>query len=114
MMQTVTNAVGREIPVELNGMKLRPYTGLFENWPTGRKAGGWFGHNVPGTKKLLDSIDEAIEASGLKDGMTVSFCPIPRYEAADPAAIAKGMGMEMSIARMKSPNKIKSTLRDIG
>ena len=72
-MQTVTNAVGREIPVELNGRKLKPFTGLFDNWPTGRKAGGYFGHNVPGTVKLLDSIDEAIEASELKDGMTISF-----------------------------------------
>jgi len=72
-MQTVTNAVGREIPVELNGMKLKPFTGLFDNWPTGRKAGGYYGRNVPGTGKLLDSIDEAIEACGLKDGMTISF-----------------------------------------
>ena len=72
-MQTVTNAVGREIPVELNGMKLRPFTGLFDNFPMGRKAGGHFGSHRPGDSKLLDSIDEAIEACGLKDGMTVSF-----------------------------------------
>lgn len=27
----------------------------------------------PGTKKLLASLEEAIEKSGLKDGMTISF-----------------------------------------
>ncbi|MCK5024167.1 MAG: citrate lyase subunit alpha [Thermoplasmata archaeon] len=67
------NAVGREIPVELDGMKLRPFTGLFDNFPTGRKAGGYFGSHRPGDSKLLDSIDEAIDSCGLKDGMTVSF-----------------------------------------
>lgn len=72
-MQTVTNAVGREIPVELNGLKLKPFTGLFDNFPTGRKAGGHFGRHIPGDSKLLSSIDEAIEACGMKDGMTISF-----------------------------------------
>ncbi len=72
-MKTVRNAVGRDIPVELDGRKLKPYKGLFNTFPRGRKAGGYWGRNVPGTKKLLDSIDEAIEACKLKDGQTVSF-----------------------------------------
>jgi citrate lyase subunit alpha/citrate CoA-transferase len=72
-LKTVRNAVGRDIPVELNGLKMKPYTGLFDNFPKKRKVGGYFGHNVPGTRKLLNSIDEAIEACKLKNGQTVSF-----------------------------------------
>ncbi|MFO7618118.1 MAG: citrate lyase subunit alpha [Thermoplasmata archaeon] len=67
------NAVGRDIPVEIDGRKLKPYRGLFKTYPSRRKAAGYFGKNVPGTKKLLNSIDEAIDACKLKDGQTVSF-----------------------------------------
>ena len=49
-MKTVRNAVGREIPIELEGRKFKPYRGLFETFPEGRKAGGYFGRNVPGTR----------------------------------------------------------------
>ena len=72
-VETVRNAVGREIPVELYGRQLKPYMGLFENPPTQRKAAGHFGYVKPGHKKLWDSIDEAVDVCGLKDGMTVSF-----------------------------------------
>lgn len=72
-MTTVKNAVGREIPTQLEGRKLKPYKGLFSTFPKGRKAGGYFGRNVPGTKKLLNSVDEAIDACKLKSGQTVSF-----------------------------------------
>ncbi len=72
-MTTVKNAVGRDIPLELGGRKLKPYRGLFKTFPRGAKARGHFGRNRPGDKKLLDSIDEAIHACKLKDGQTVSF-----------------------------------------
>lgn len=72
-MKTVKNAVGRDIPTELEGRKLKPYKGLFKNPPRGRKAGGYFGYVKPGDKKLQPSLEDAISACGLKDGMTVSF-----------------------------------------
>lgn len=72
-METVRNAVGRDIPVELEGRRLTPYMGLYENPPQQRKAAGHFGYVRPGDKKLLDSIDEAIDRTGLDDGMCVSF-----------------------------------------
>ncbi len=72
-METVRNAVGRDIPVELEGRKLKPYLGLYENPPEQRTARPYFGYVKPGDKKMLDSIDEAIDLTGLKDGMCVSF-----------------------------------------
>ena len=38
-----------------------------------RKFGPKLKANYPGTDKVVQSIEEAIEASGLKDGMTISF-----------------------------------------
>ena len=71
------NAVGREIPAQLDGYKtVVPFAGAFATPPaTGaRKAGQTLKAVVPGpSNKVLRSIEEAIDASGLKDGMTVSF-----------------------------------------
>jgi len=72
-METVMNAAGREVPTSLEGRSLVPYKGLFEHPPEQRKAAGHFGYHRPGDKKLLDSIDDAIDRTGLKDGMCVSF-----------------------------------------
>jgi len=72
-LKTVRNAVGRDIPVELEGRKLKPYKGLFRNPPPKRKAGGYFGYVKPGDKKLLASLEDAIHSCKLKNGMTVSF-----------------------------------------
>ena len=69
------NAVGRELPEKLGDYVVRPYSGKHADpaaWgkvvsnrvPTLRPADG---------KKLLGSLEEAIVASGLRDGMTVSF-----------------------------------------
>jgi citrate lyase subunit alpha/citrate CoA-transferase len=71
------NAVGREIPASIPGYKpIVPYAGPFATPPApgSRKAGQKLGFSAPGgAGKVLRSIDEAIEASGLRDGMTVSF-----------------------------------------
>jgi citrate lyase subunit alpha/citrate CoA-transferase len=72
-METVINGVNRAIPRELEGRKLIPYTGPHDRLPEPRKARPYFGDVRPGDKKLLDSIDEAIERTGLRDGMCVSF-----------------------------------------
>ncbi|KYZ75294.1 citrate lyase subunit alpha [Anaerosporomusa subterranea] len=70
------NAAGREIPASIQGYKeVILYAGPFATQPTpdARKAGPILKAVYPGKDKLLQSLDEAIEASGLKDGMTISF-----------------------------------------
>ena len=72
-METVLNAVDRQIPLRLEGRDLIPYKGMYENPPKQRKAQPYFGYVKHGDSKLLASIDDAIEKTGLKDGMCVSF-----------------------------------------
>lgn len=70
------NAAGREIPSSIPGYKkIQPYAGPFATVPPAgaRKAGPKLKAVYRDTNKILKSIDEAIEASGLKDGMTISF-----------------------------------------
>ena len=69
------NAVKREIPDYIEGYgKVRHYQGAFARKPGGAIAGAklrCFNNDV--TDKRVSSIKEAIKASGLKSGMTVSF-----------------------------------------
>ena len=69
------NAVGRELPEKIGEYVVRPYSGqnadpaawgkvVSNRVPTLRPANG---------QKLLGSLEEAIRATGLKDGMTISF-----------------------------------------
>ncbi|HWR09984.1 citrate lyase subunit alpha [Sporomusa sp.] len=70
------NAAGREIPASIQGYKeIKNYAGPFATPPPAdaRKAGPTLKAVYPGENKLLASIDEAIEAAGLQDGMTISF-----------------------------------------
>ncbi|CVK20908.1 citrate lyase subunit alpha [Sporomusa sphaeroides] len=70
------NAAGREIPADIQGYKqVKGYAGAFATRPPAgaRKAGAKLKAVYPGENKLLNSIEEAIEAAGLKDGMTISF-----------------------------------------
>lgn len=68
------NAAGRFIPDTIKGLdKIKPYAGPFATQPEGRMAGAKLRVNKPGSDKMLKSIEQAIEASGLKDGMTISF-----------------------------------------
>ena len=70
------NAAGRDIPTQIAGYKESvPYTGPFGTRPplNLRKAGPMVKTTIPSDNKLLESIEAAIEASGLKDGMTISF-----------------------------------------
>ncbi len=68
------NAIGKEIPAAIAGIdKVLPYKGLFDAMPEGRIAGKTKKMVKPGDSKLLNSIEEAVEKSGLKDGMTISF-----------------------------------------
>ncbi len=73
------NAVGRFIPEEINGRKLRPFQGAFSFTPAGCSVSTPLKISRPGDTKVLKSIDEAIRRSGLSDGMTVSFHHHLRY-----------------------------------
>jgi citrate lyase subunit alpha/citrate CoA-transferase len=67
------NALGREIPDRIGDRTLRPFQGAFATTPTGRKAARPQKTVRPGENKVLRSIEEAIAATGLKSGMTISF-----------------------------------------
>ena len=68
------NGVGRDIPEYLEGIGvLRPYESPFSYVPDGRKAGSKLKRPLPHESKLLSSIEEAVKATRLKDGMTISF-----------------------------------------
>ncbi len=68
------NKVGREVPEFVDGIgELKPYNGPFDLEPQNCKSGAKITQTKPGDTKLLDSIEKAIAATGLKDGMTISF-----------------------------------------
>ena len=67
------NALGREVPEKIVERTLRPYEGTFATTPTGHKAARPQKTVRLGENKVLSSIEEAIEATGLSDGMTISF-----------------------------------------
>lgn len=65
------NAVGREVPPEICGRKLRPYEGHLSS-PMARAVERKIAKQK-GKDKLRASLKKAIELSRLEDGMTVSF-----------------------------------------
>lgn len=69
------NAVGREIPEKIGNYVVRPYMGAYTESPSDRPVHTLrtAGKHVSGDCKMLSSIEEAVKASGLKDGMTISF-----------------------------------------
>jgi len=67
------NALGREIPERIGSRSIEPFAGAFVTKRTGRKAARPQKWSAPGEKKVLESLEAAIEATGLKDGMTISF-----------------------------------------
>lgn len=67
------NALGREIPERIGDRTLRPFAGAFATTPTGGKAARPQKTVRLGENKVLGSIEEAIEATGLRSGMTISF-----------------------------------------
>ncbi|MDD3492910.1 MAG: citrate lyase subunit alpha [Candidatus Thermoplasmatota archaeon] len=71
----VKNAVGRDIPVQVKGMKLTPFQGAFAHRPTGRKAAPSLGYvaSPDNRNKVVKGIEAAMKAVGLQDGMTISF-----------------------------------------
>ena len=68
------NAAGREIPEQIAGLgTIKPYQGEFAYQPEGRCYGKKIRVGKPAADKVLASIEEAIEKTGLKDGQTISF-----------------------------------------
>ena len=71
----IVNSVGRELPEKIGNYVVRPYQGAYATpapeAPVVTKR--TMGHRVPGDTKLLPDLKAAIMASGLKDGMTISF-----------------------------------------
>lgn len=69
------NAVGRYIPESIKGYgQLKPFMGSDSYNPEQiNKQGGIIKRYSSDRNKVLSSIEEAIKATGLKDGMTISF-----------------------------------------
>lgn len=68
------NSAGREIPEKISGYSsFHPYQGAFSFVPVGRLSGPKIAVNKPRSEKVLKSIDQIIDATGLRDGMTISF-----------------------------------------
>ena len=69
------NAVGREIPEKIGDYIVRPYTGAYTGNPGTEpvKSLRTAGKHVSGDCKMAESIEEAVKACGLRDGMTISF-----------------------------------------
>lgn len=71
----MVNSLGRELPERIGDYVVKPYRGAYEPQAftgtvvTKRTPG----HRTPGDTKLLPDLREAILASGLRDGMTISF-----------------------------------------
>ncbi len=75
MTKTIKNAVGRSVPLEINGQSQTPYQGVGKFTPTGRKAAAPIRSckDYPADgNKIVGSLREALEKAGLKDGMTIS------------------------------------------
>ena len=68
----VKNNVGRDIPQE-HADQYGVYDDLFTNVKPYKEASRDLKPVKPADTKLLGSIREAIEKTGLKDGMTISF-----------------------------------------
>lgn len=68
------NAVGRELPEHIPGYgPVKPFGGAFANVGTAARKGVAVKAVKPGQEKLMNTIGEALDAIGLKDGMTLSF-----------------------------------------
>ena len=71
----LVNSLGRQLPDRIGDYVVKPYQGAYvtpartETVVTKRTAG----HRIPGDAKLLPTLEDAVKASGLRDGMTISF-----------------------------------------
>jgi citrate lyase subunit alpha/citrate CoA-transferase len=68
----VKNSLGRLLPETFNGRAVIPYRDPFSLRPECERATRPLRRVNPSDRKLLPSLREAIEASGLRDGMTIA------------------------------------------
>ena len=66
------NGVGREIPELWHGKRLVPYRGPWQLRPCGERATRPLRRVDPGDRKVVGTLQEAIERAGLRDGMTIA------------------------------------------
>ena len=67
------NAVDREIPERIGSWTVKPFEGAFATSRTGSKAARVQKSAPQRENKVLPTVEAAIEACGLSDGMTISF-----------------------------------------
>lgn len=70
-----TNAAGRVVPEIINGQKHTPFRGVGKHKPSGKRHAPDIVSSVnypPDGNKTVPSIREALERSGIRDGMTIS------------------------------------------
>jgi citrate lyase subunit alpha / citrate CoA-transferase len=72
-MKLVANAIGRMVPTELNGRKLKPFAGAHADQGGNHRYGSRIPAAAKYNNKLLSDLDSAIDACEIKDGMTISF-----------------------------------------
>lgn len=70
-MKEVSNAVGRRVPVQVEGISCLPFRGAFATPPSGKKHAPLLRSVKPGDTKMID-LEKAIDTC-VKDGMTISF-----------------------------------------
>jgi citrate lyase subunit alpha/citrate CoA-transferase len=72
-MKMIKNALGRDIPVELEGNKLKPFLGIGKFQPQGRKSGPPIPSGKDYSNKVVQTLDNGLDKLNLFDGMTISF-----------------------------------------
>lgn len=75
MAKMIKNALGREVPLTINGKKVIPFQGVGKFRPSGRKAMPRISTSADyptDGNKLVSTLKEALIKSGIKSGMTIS------------------------------------------
>src|SRR6056297_1923898 len=71
----VKNAIGREVPEQINGKQAIPFQGVGQYKPAGNKHGpkirSYADYPTNGDKRV-ESLKEALQKAGIQDGMTIS------------------------------------------
>ena len=69
----MVNSLGRELPEKVGSYTVRPYGSAAAETAAPARTNRLVGIRGGGESKLLKSIGEALEACGLRSGMTISF-----------------------------------------
>jgi citrate lyase subunit alpha / citrate CoA-transferase len=74
MNELIVNAAGRRVPASVNGTPQVPFQGVGKFKPQGRKASGRISSNADHPRdKRIGSLRAALEASGVRNGMTIGI-----------------------------------------